>query len=737
MKNQLRLLLALCLWSVACYSNADAKDGKDPKYRTVPDYLHHIGVPNTRAFVGKEKLEDQYAGKDLSDPVEQAMLEELAFSELSDDTLARVFRAFTETSYPNAWVKGKSGVGKSNLLDQLVLMLSFGIIPQHLRERLNITQPDSPASKLAEYFIGKTNVIFVNDHLLGYGLMPKNGALANEIRLRTAITQLFDVARDEFKHTGKRTVFVFEEAGDISQEVHNAMKPLQDAGGFRMPGSTPYFNTDPGYHVLSLSTPDDFIKVTRGDGQLLRRYSAVIDYPEPSEKDIIKVVRTKVDNVISPNHAGIQIEDEAIELVVKMRHFLSWPPEAGPGSALKGTDALASWKMQHPGEDAYLVTKADAQRFIINNAQLTDAWISDDGPIFADLAARVKEMVIGHDEVIDKICQRIQSWARIGFGGKPPVFFLGGKTGSGKDSIVAALNTIMFGEPMHELVTSLAGKDGYYLESLVEGPPLGNHSDHRPPTLERLLNEKNGRGLILLDEAQDLPSAEFDKLKVFVERAAIVPSGTDTRERPIRFPIFIVGQFGEEFFDSLDGKNVEAAYRNLSQSDIEELFRTGYVKNGRSYGQVPQALLDRASASGGIYLIKPNPPEHMPKIADLKIRTNIANVNHRLQTQISVDPRLGEILGNYVASNNIQTRVLAGYALKIIENSLSRATEHRLSLQAIRQIRVGEDHGMGTEIYVSTDTRELRLGILSDFTSDQAGCLEEFGAGVFSVEDNR
>ncbi len=633
----------------------------------------------------------QRANVDFSKPERVDALFFDVFSRQSVQTLVYIFDAFQTTEYNNGIVLGQAGVGKTFLLDQITALYSLGLMPEYLQEALHVSDDEllDPDSIPAAFF-GKTDVFLINEQLLSHPPESKGQPWAGqELRMKAVLTDLFDHAKKEYKRTdenkgrtGRRTLFVFEEFGNMPRLVMETLKTIQDESGFKDPGRISMRGADPGFSSLSLTTPDEYRRLVRGDSAVERRNTKIIQ-PEPSEDEAFAIVRGKASEEWENRYRRI-ISDDAIRFIIHNRKFLTSPPLAMSASVLQSTNALFIWKRRHPGEDADYISLLDAQEFLMRRAGLTDVWFDGPNgePPFYNLEERVRERFKDNNEVVSKICNRIKTWARLGMSEEVPVFIIGGPTGSGKDTLLAALNWALFGHDGKKFNFSIAGERGFGLDSLITGPPLGNHSDEEQGLLVRALDEGYGHGVIGFNEAYDTPSEEFDKLKVLVEQGAIRPKGLDSRERPLRFPMFIMGQFGEDLFENKSELEIDAMMGSMTQRQIDDAFTTG--KKNKTIGAIPIALLDRAKNSGGVYLLGPAPRSEYPGMMANWFNRIAERIRKSNQIQLDIDPSLTELLSAFSTYEQLGPRALRGLAIDFTEGAISAAQDQRLPRREVR-----------------------------------------------------
>ncbi len=633
---------------------------------------------------------------------------DLYFSQQSAHTLGEIFRAFGRTEYNNAIALGPAGVGKSFLIDQLTILFSLGSYPEYLKAELGVKADGSasPYQVVREALLGQTDVVMVNVDLLSQDNTKSGKAFSSEeVRMRTILTGIFAAAQEEFRRTdasgkriGRRTAFIFDEVATLPALVQSTLKKILDETGFRNPGDPVRSLADPGYMVMAMTTPDEFRNMVQGDSAVERRY-AKVQLLEPTEADAFKIIRNKSDAEWTPLY-DLRVSDDALKFLIRMRRFIDTPPLAMPASVLKATNDLFLAQMLNQ-KAAAEITLRDAQEFLMKKVGLTDIWFEGPKgePPFHDFADRVKRLVVGQDEVVDKIADRMTAWARLGFGGDLPVFFLGGSSGSGKDTLWKALNEVMFGHDAHHLMFSIGGAEGFAINSIIEGPPLGNHRDGAQPLLVKALEQGPSTGLIAFNEGKDAPTEQLEKLKVFIESGEIRPMGNDSRVRPLKFPIFILGQWGEELFQNKTDAEIADIYGHLTQADIEQKFQAG--KDGeKRFGAISTALLNRAKKTGGVFLLKPVAQKLFPRIIEISLRKIMTGFKANANIDATVSPALIQYIAKVSTDAGEGTRGLGATLIDFTETAISKAMNDGLPL---RDLAVALDYQDGQVVVKSGD----------------------------------
>lgn len=619
------------------------------------------------------------------------------FAEQSAPVLAEIFRSFGRTAYNNAALLGPAGTGKSFLLNQIVSLFSFGHMPEYLKPLLGVGAPNERYKIVREAYLGKTDVVAVDVVLLSQDNTKAGKAFSTEeIRMRTILVGLFEAAKKEFEATGRRTIFVFDEVATLPELVQATLKKIMDGGGF----------VKSGYSVLAITTPNEFSAMVQDDSAIERRYRK-IPLGEMSEGEAFKVVRKLADGEWQHIY-GVNLSDDAIRFLVRMRKVLDSPPLAMPANVLKAANDLLLSGGGSSNFDDVLGLK-EAQEFVMKSVGLTDVWFTGPNgePPFHDFEARVNALVAGQEEVVKKIGDRLKAWARLGFGGDVPVFFLGGPSGSGKDTLVKAISQVMFGHESSHVMFSIGGAGGFAIESIIEGPPIGNHRDGDKPLLVKALEDRGIRtGIPVFNEAKDAPNDQLEKFKVFVESGEVRPKGKDSRPRPVHFPIFILGQYLEELFEGKTDAEVEKIYSQLTQDQIDEAFMKGKA-DGRN-GAISQALLNRSKKSGGVFVLKPVPKSQYPKIVEISARKIVSNMKSYSNIDLTMTPALVSFIAEVAKRSGQGTRAMGATLIDFTETAVSSAMDLGLPQRDVA-VSVDFEPGAKEMIVVRAGGKEYRL----------------------------
>ena len=672
----------------------------------------------------QERLKAISERADLTPELIKETLEKY-FSPHSREALGKIFRTLGRTEYNNSAVLGQAGTGKSFLTDQIVAFLSFGVVPDFLKREVGLSGSGKMYEKLREAYLGQVDVIIVNTDLLSKNT-SKKGEPHDDVptRMQKIVNGLFAAAQTQFRAGGRRTIFLFDEVATLPATIKESLKKPLDKSGFHDPKDPFYAQKDNGFSAILMTTPNEWDLMVDGDSAVERRAKA-IHLTEPSEEQAFRIVRNKADAEWQKLY-GINISDQAIWAMIKTRKLLSNPPLAMPASVLAGTNDLFLNAVDYLPEHSNELSPEAVKKFIMQAAGLTDIWFEGPNgePPMHDLAERVKELVFGQDELVDKIADRIKSWARYSFGTDIPVFIIGGPPGSGKDTIVRAFSTILFGHTSDHLTWGVGGAQGFKIDAILEGPPLGNHSDNKKPLFTAAIQEGPRSGFLVLNEVKDAPSDQIEKLKLPLERGWLRAMGRDSRMRLILYPVFLLGQWGEEQFVGLSDREIKRLMTGMSQKEIEAAVLKGKPDGT---GAVPDAVADRARKAGGIYQAAPLAKQHYGKVVEkLHVKKMTVDFGANQNITLSVSRKTIRFIALVKTKMDLHTRELEALTRDFIQTAMSRAVDQGLGLYGLEVSIDVEFPAKGwkkAQIVVRAGKREWRFNA-EDLYHSQAGFCE-------------
>lgn len=617
------------------------------------------------------------------------------FSEDSAESIRKFVDALQKEQYNNTLLLGQPGVGKTFTVEQLIALLSFGIEPEFLGLNLKpgeLKKDSVPASQLDAFgaaFSRRTKFYKVDRTLLSMSCVnnakgepwPKAEALEQRV-----LQGLLTAAQKDFEMTGTRTVFVFEEIGTMPIYLVNSIKSAMDQTGFVASRSPLKAGSEVGYSMLALTTPYEWRNLRKQDLAIERRFTA-IELKEPSEHRALEILKKKRDEWKAGSDVRLLISDEILEFVIAMRRFSPKPSLAMPDSVIQSANELFNWASRNSALlDRGEISYDDVWEFLIEKAQLPkDVWLPKNGkpPLF-DLADRlVAAGIRGHRDVIEKMALRIRAAALRGFA-ETPVFFLGGPTGSGKDTIARAVNQVLFGHAGEDLNFDLN-------DETFEDVLLRSNGDGLPRLVENL--EKNHiHGAIVLNEMKNLRKRKIEQLKPLLEKGEIHPQGGDGIVRRLGINIlFCAGEWGQERFQGLNEHQIHESYAKLTQDDVVDIFTQGFDGDR---GALPLSVIHRGQRNGGLFILRPLAKAEYDGVVVNHVNRIKRDLKRRNGIEMVVDESLRAMVVEASEVLNTGTRGLEGLTEDFTVSAILKANELGLPYRGVSVlVTEGEKEG--------------------------------------------
>ena len=212
-------------------------------------------------------------GRDLSDAARRGELDPVIGRE---DELARLIQILGRKTKNNPVLIGKSGVGKTAIVEGLALRIADGAVPPGLQGKRVVS--------------------------LDLASMLAGARIRGEFeeRLKSALA-LLAVSKGEFLLLiDELHMIVGTGGGDGGMDVSNMLKPMLARGEVRLIGA---------------STPDEYRKHVERDAALERQFQPVYVEP-PSVPDTVEILRGLRER--HEVYHGVRIADAAIEAAVAM-----------------------------------------------------------------------------------------------------------------------------------------------------------------------------------------------------------------------------------------------------------------------------------------------------------------------------------------------------------------------------------------------------------------------------------
>jgi hypothetical protein len=692
MKGTILIVLALSLLGASSFANNhDKKEEAQPpakpvprtvndgtKTYVIPDYLNTEVNKYIKDVLSQDPQEFNISLKHEKDIVDNKKV----FENFETDVLVKMMHGFLRESYGNVLETGEAGSGKTSDLQKMVLFFSYGSVPEEVRKEL---QMDNPMLKqFYDSRIGHTQVIDVSIELISQDNTPLKKAFpSQDERMKQVIKALFVKAREDFLKTGLRTLFVFDEVGTYPELVQQTLKKPLDKTGYKNIASEFELKQDTGVSALALTTYWEARALIRADSAVERRYF-IIPRKNITDEKAFLILKDKAER-LKGKFDGINVSEEALQYIVAMNEYLNSPPQAMPASTNNGLDELVNWFIFSRSKNGTVkdVSLSDAQAWFMNKLGFSDAWLPGPNgePPFHDLAARLKAKVKDQDEAMDQIALAMEAWARLDFGGPPPVILLLGGTASGKNTAIRALNEVLFNNPNDNLRFSIGGKSGYTYRQLFQGSEANGSNLGAAPLLLQALESGNGLGVINLDEGADAPSIFYSEVKVIIEKGQMEPIGFDRRVRNLFLPIVISGQWGEHLFAGLKtDAEIRDRIKSLTQDEIDKaLLHPG---GPEGYGAVPVAFIQRVKKSGAIILMPPTPKASYQSIVeDIYIKEFVAEMKTKNNLVIAIDPSVTKEVVRQTLAKGEDPRGLEATFIRLVKYGLSESAKKGIPLR--------------------------------------------------------
>ena len=363
-----------------------------------------------------------------------------------EDETERVLQILARRSKNNPCLIGEPGVGKTAIVQGVAERFARGEVP----------------SQLEGYFVFSMDL----------------GALLAGAKYRGDFEERVRACVDEIQHNGRMILFIDEihsivgaGAAEGAIDAANLLKPALARGELRLIGAT---------------TPAEYSRTIERDGALARRFQAV-NIREPSGTETLAILDGLREGYEKYHHVQLStaVLRACVELSQKYIGGKSFPDkaidlmdEACARASLKGktvcTEDVAEVASVRTGIPLTQMTSARQERLLHLKNALT-------------------EKIIGHDAVIEKLCDAV---CRAGSGFRDihrPTgsFLLLGSTGVGKTALVRTLAETLYGDEkalirvdmseymeQHSVSRLIGSPPGYV--GFTEETPFCSHLRQRP-----------------------------------------------------------------------------------------------------------------------------------------------------------------------------------------------------------------------------------------------------------------
>ena len=505
-----------------------------------------------------------------------------------DDEIKSLIEILCRRGKNNPLLIGEAGVGKTAIVEELARRIVEGNVPKPLKGKTILSLPmanlvagtkyrgefEERVSKILKELEENDDIIvFIDEVHTIVGAGGAEGAIDASNIIKPALargkiqligaTTTYEyhnfIEKDKALNRRFQIIMIEEPTKDKTKEILKKLKPLYEA-----------------YHFVSIS--DDIIDLIV---ELSSTY--IYEYYQPDKSiDILDEVCTKASLLESKN------DTELLRINTKLQEVISNKKKA----IIKQDFDLASTYKEKEKElltkknelELNLMTKRKPKK--ITKEMVADViYLKTKIPVYEinkssrkiinDLDKNLKKAVLGQDEIITDLCNRVKK-VRLGFQEKPHIesFLFCGKTGVGKTLLVKEFTKLLYGESNFIRLDMSEYKEAHTVSKIIGSPPGYVGFDNHLTILDTI--RMHPHSVVLLDEIE---KASSEVMKLFLQ---VLDEGvlTDSRGRKVRFDnvfLFMTTNLGY----SNDSIGFTESKNNV---DIEEFLGVEFVNRiGKIY----------------------------------------------------------------------------------------------------------------------------------------------------------
>lgn len=505
-----------------------------------------------------------------------------------DDEIKSLIEILCRRGKNNPLLIGEAGVGKTAIVEELARRIVEGNVPKPLKGKTILSLPmanlvagtkyrgefEERVSKILKELEENDDIIvFIDEVHTIVGAGGAEGAIDASNIIKPALargkirvigaTTTYEyhnfIEKDKALNRRFQIIMIEEPTKDKTKEILKKLKPLYEA-----------------YHFVSIS--DDIIDLIV---ELSSTY--IYEYYQPDKSiDILDEVCTKASLLESKN------DTELLKINTKLQEVISNKKKA----IIKQDFDLASTYKEKEKElltkknelELNLMTKRKPKK--ITKEMVADViYLKTKIPVYEinkssrkiinDLDKNLKKAVLGQDEIITDLCNRVKK-VRLGFQEKPHIesFLFCGRTGVGKTLLVKEFAKLLYGESNFIRLDMSEYKEAHTVSKIIGSPPGYVGFDNHLTILDTI--RMHPHSVVLLDEIE---KASSEVMKLFLQ---VLDEGvlTDSRGRKVRFDnvfLFMTTNLGY----SNDSIGFTESKNNV---DIEEFLGVEFVNRiGKIY----------------------------------------------------------------------------------------------------------------------------------------------------------
>lgn len=505
-----------------------------------------------------------------------------------DDEIKSLIEILCRRGKNNPLLIGEAGVGKTAIVEELARRIVEGNVPKPLKGKTILSLPmaslvagtkyrgefEERVSKILKELEENDDIIvFIDEVHTIVGAGGAEGAIDASNIIKPALargkiqligaTTTYEyhnfIEKDKALNRRFQIIMIEEPSTNKTKEILKKLKPLYEA-----------------YHFVSIS--DDIIDLIV---ELSDTY--IYEYYQPDKSiDILDEVCTKASLLESKNDTFLS------KINIELQEVISNKKKA----IIKQDFDLASTYKEK--EKELLTKKNDLELNLMTKRKpkkITKEMVADviylktkipvyeinksSRKIINNLDKSLKKIVLGQDEIITDLCNRVKK-VRLGFQDKPHIesFLFCGRTGVGKTLLVKEFANLLYGDANFIRLDMSEYKEAHTVSKIIGSPPGYVGFDNHLTVLDTI--RMHPHSVILLDEIE---KASGEVMKLFLQ---VLDEGvlTDSRGRKVRFDnvfLFMTTNLGF----SKDSIGFTESKNNI---DIEEFLGVEFVNRiGKIY----------------------------------------------------------------------------------------------------------------------------------------------------------
>ena len=505
-----------------------------------------------------------------------------------DDEIKSLIEILCRRGKNNPLLIGEAGVGKTAIVEELARRIVEGNVPKPLKGKTILSLPmaslvagtkyrgefEERVSKILKELEENDDIIvFIDEVHTIVGAGGAEGAIDASNIIKPALargkiqligaTTTYEyhnfIEKDKALNRRFQIIMIEEPSTNKTKEILKKLKPLYEA-----------------YHFVSIS--DDIIDLIVN---LSDTY--IYEYYQPDKSiDILDEVCTKASLLESKNDTVLSKINIELQEVISNKKKAIMKQDFDLASTYKEKEKELLTKKNDL--ELNLMTKRKPKK--ITKEMVADViYLKTKIPVYEinkssrkiinNLDKSLKKIVLGQDEIITDLCNRVKK-VRLGFQDKPHIesFLFCGRTGVGKTLLVKEFANLLYGDANFIRLDMSEYKEAHTVSKIIGSPPGYVGFDNHLTVLDTI--RMHPHSVILLDEIE---KASGEVMKLFLQ---VLDEGvlTDSRGRKVRFDnvfLFMTTNLGF----SKDSIGFTECKNNI---DIEEFLGVEFVNRiGKIY----------------------------------------------------------------------------------------------------------------------------------------------------------